>query len=158
MKHIIKIMEIKIENYLSDDEIKDIVSDEIRNQVRGLFSNEVKATRLLSNIAYETIEPQVEALIPNHKQKIIDKVVKVIEETELRGYVYSHKWDSNEPDSFGSKLIQQTVKENQELIKDKVIESIKNRDFNEEVWMKFENLAEEFTGNIYDMVQFLKSK
>ena len=65
---------------------------------------------------------------------------------------------NNEPRSFGAKVIEQTVRENQQLIKDKVIDTIQNADYTDEVLMKFENLAENFTSNIYDFVELMRSK
>jgi len=60
--------------------------------------------------------------------------------------------------SLGAKIVEQTVRENEQIIKDKVIETLQNRDYNDDAWNKFENLAESFTSNIYDFVEMMRSK
>jgi len=54
--------------------------------------------------------------------------------------------------------VEQTVKENQQLIKDKVIDCIQSADYTDEALMKFESLAESFTSNIYDFVEIMRTK
>lgn len=153
-------MEIKIENYLSDSEIKEIVQDELRNQIKYHFAgNEDHVNRILSNLCYAIVSEEVEKIVPNHKDMIVEKVAKLITEKDLSYHLYNFDtYGSGSAKSLGAKIIEQTVKENQQLIKDKVVESIQNADFTDEAFMKFENLAENFTHNIYDFVEMMRTK
>lgn len=153
-------MEIKIEDYLNQSEIKEIVQDELRSQVKKLFSgSEENTQRLLSNLCYAVVSEEVEKIVPNHKEMIVDKVAKLITEKDLSYHLYNFdNYGSGSAKSLGAKIIEQTVKDNQQLIKDKVIQSIQNADYTEEAFMKFENLAENFTHNIYDFVELMRAK
>jgi hypothetical protein len=153
-------MEIKVENYLSHNDIKEIVSDELKNQVREHFRNEENAKRLLSNLAYRIVRDEVDKIVPNYEQELIEKVASLIkDEGSIRYNLFDFdSWGHGRNKSLGAKIVEQTIKENEQLIKDKVIESIQNRDYSEEAWNKFESLAENFTSNIYDFVDLIKSK
>ena len=49
-------MEINFKDYLTDNEVKEIVQDELRIQVRRFFSGtEENTQRLLSNLAYSIV-------------------------------------------------------------------------------------------------------
>jgi hypothetical protein len=152
-------MEIKIERYLNDSEIKEIVQDELRNQVRKFFSGtEENTQRLLSNLAYSIVRDEVDKIVPNYEEELINKVAELIKSKDLSFHVFNYHYSTNAPTSFGSKVIEQTVKENQQLIKDKVVKTIQETDYSEQALMKFESLADDFTSNIYDFVNLMRDK
>lgn len=45
-------MDINFKDYLSEEEIKEIVIDELRKETRKHFCNEKEFTRILTNISY----------------------------------------------------------------------------------------------------------
>jgi hypothetical protein len=153
-------MEINITDYLSHQEIKEIAQDEVRVQIREHFKNEENAKRLLSNLAYHVVSEEVNKIVPNYEQELIDKVVSLIRDEKSVGFTLFDfdAYGSGRSKSLGAVIVEQTVKENQQLIKDKVIETIQNADYTDEALMKFENLAESFTSNIYDFVEMMRSK
>jgi hypothetical protein len=153
-------MEIKVENYLSHNDIKEIVSDELKNQVREHFRNEENAQRLLSNLAYHIVKEEVNKIVPNYEQELVEKVASLIRDKKSVDFNLFDfdSYGSGRGKSLGAKIVEQTIKENEKLIKDKVIESIQNRDYSEEAWNKFESLAEDFTSNIYDFLDLIRSK
>jgi len=152
-------MEIKIEDYLDQQEIKEIVQDELRNQIRKFFSgSEENTQRLLSNLAYAIVRDEVDKIVPNYEEELINKVAELIKSKDLSFHVFNYHYSTNAPTSFGAKLIEQTVKENQQLIKDKVVKSIQETDYSEQALVKFESLAADFTSNIYDFVDLMRTK
>lgn len=152
-------MEINFKDYLSDDEVKEIVQDELRNQVRKFFSGtEENTQRLLSNLAYAIVRDEVDKIVPNYEEDLVNKVAELIKGKDLSFHVFNYHYSTNAPTSFGSKLIEQTVKENQQLIKDKVVKTIQEADYSEQALMKFESLADDFTSNIYDFVDLMRTK
>lgn len=152
-------MEIKIERYLNDSEIKEIVQDELRIQVRKLFSGtEENTQRLLSNLAYAIVRDEVDKIVPNYEKELVNKVAELVKSKDLSYHVFNYHYSTNAPLSFGAKIVEQTVKENQQLIKDKVVQAIQEKDYSEEALIKLENLSEEFTGNIYNFVELMRSK
>ena len=152
-------MEIKIERYLDDSEIKEIVQDELRIQVRKFFSGtEENTQRLLSNLAYSIVRDEVDKIVPNYEGQLVNKVAELVKSKDLSFHVFNYHYSTNAPTSFGAKLIEQTVKENQQLIKDKVVKTIQEADYSEQALMKFESLADDFTSNIYDFVNLMRDK
>jgi len=153
-------MEIKIENYLNHEEIKEVVIDELRLQVKKHFSNEANANRLLINLSYAIVKEEVDKIVPNHQEVLVKKVAEIINSKSSTSFcVFDFdSYDSGRNKSLGAKIVEETISENKQLIKDKVIESIVNKDYSEEAWNKFESLAESFTSNIYDFVEAMRSK
>ncbi len=152
-------MEIKIENYLSEEEIKEIVADELRRSVRGHFRDEENAKRLLSNLAYHIVKEEVEKIVPDYEQVLVEKVASLIKDKDISSYVFDFdSWGSGRNKSSAAKLIERTVEENKDLIRGKVVEAIQSKDYSEEALLKLENLSENFTSNIYDFVELMKSK
>ena len=152
-------MEINFKDYLSDNEVKEIVQDELRIQVRKLFSGtEENTQRLLSNLAYAIVRDEVDKIVPNYEEQLVNKVAELVKSKDLSFHVFNYHYSTNTPTSFGSKLIEQTVKENQQLIKEKVVKTIQETDYSEQALMKFESLADDFTSNIYDFVNLMRDK
>lgn len=153
-------MEIKIEDYLSDGEIKEIVQDELRNQIRDHFKNEENAKRLLINLSYHFVREEIEKILPDFEQDLISKVGKLLNDkssVEFNLFDFD-SYGSGRSKSLGAKIVEQTVEENRQLIKDKVVEAIQNKDYSEEALLKLENLSENFTSNIYDFVELMRGK
>lgn len=151
-------MEIKIEDYLNHEEIKEILQDELRNQIRGHFKNEDNAKRLLSNLAYHIVQEEVSKIVPNYEEELVKEVSKLIKEKDLSYYVFNFDYFNGVSKSFGAKLIEETVKENKQLIKDKVVEAIQNKDYSEESLLQLERLSDSFASNIYDFVELMRGK
>ena len=152
-------MDIKITDYLQQHEIKEIVSDELRVQIREHFRNEENAKRLLSNLAYHMVTEEVNKIVPNYEKELVEKVVSLLNDKKTVSYrLFDFDYNTGNAKSLGAKVVEQTVRENQQLIKDRVIETLQNRDYHEDAWNKFENLAEEFTSNIYEFVEMMRAR
>lgn len=154
----IKIMDINFKDHLSNDEIKEIISDELRAQIKSHFKNEDNAKRLLANLAYQIVQEEVNKIVPNYEQELIGKVASLIQEKDLTYHVFNFDYLNGSAKSLGARIIEQTVQENKELIKSKVIEGIQKKDYSEESLIKLENLSDSFTSNIYDFVELMRNK
>ena len=152
-------MDIKITDYLQQHEIKEIVSDELRVQIREHFRNEENARRLLSNLAYQLVSEEVNKIVPNYEKELIEKVVSLLNDKKAVSYrLFDFDYNTGNAKSLGAKIVENTVRENQQLIKDKVIDTIQNADYSEDALIKFESLAEEFTSNIYEFVEMMRAR
>jgi hypothetical protein len=151
-------MDLKIEQYLSHDEIKEIVQDELRSQIRNYFKNESESQRLLSNLAHDFVFNEIEKISPEYKNTVIDKVKSLLMQKDLSFYVFKTNYSTNEPQSFASKLIDQTIKENIDLFKSKILSDVLAKDYTDDALCKFESLAESFTANIYDLVNAMREQ
>lgn len=152
-------MDIKITDYLQQHEIKEIVSDELRIQIREYFRNEENAKRLLSNLAYHMVTEEVNKIVPDYEKDLVEKVVSLLQDKQSLNYrLFDFDYNTGNAKSLGAKIVENTVRENQQLIKDKVINTIQNADYSEDALIKFESLAEEFTSNIYEFVEMMRTK
>jgi hypothetical protein len=148
-------MEINVENYLNHNEIKEIVQDELRNQVRQFFKNEQEAQRLLSNLSYQIVFNEIDKVVPNSHQLVVDKTMEVLNDIKS----FSVFRDG----SYGSKsaayvIMETAVRNNVDLINEKVKETIINKDYSEKIWETFENLADTFITNIYEITRLGREK
>ena len=152
-------MDIKITDYLQQHEIKEIVSDELRVQIREHFRNEENARRLLSNLAYQLVSEEVNKIVPNYEKELVEKVVSLLNDKKAVSYrLFDFDYNTGNAKSLGAKIVENTVRENQQLIKDKVIDTIQNADYSDDALIKFESLAEEFTSNIYEFVEMMRAR
>lgn len=149
-------MKIDFKDYLNDSEIKEIVSDELRKEVREMFKNESNSTRILSNMAYSIIQEEVDKIVPNHKELIIQKTAELIKGKDLSYHVFNYNYNDGKPHSLGAKIIDETIIENKQVIKDLVVKSFQEKDYSEDIFSKFESLADDFSSNIYQLVENLK--
>jgi len=147
-------LDFNLEEHLTSDEIKDIVKDELRERLREHFKKNPEV--ILSNLCYSIVQEEVNNVIPDYEMTLKAKVVELLN-SDLRFQVFYRDSFYNKP-STAVQIIEQTVKDNQELIKERVRETIQNKDFSEEAWMKFESLTEDFCGNIYDFINIIKTK
>lgn len=149
-------MNIEISNYLSHDEIKEIVEDELRAQIRNHFSNEENARRLLSNLSYQIIFDEVDKTVTESKSVIADKTRQLLNNMTAYNVFRDDSYGGRK--SLATQLMEQSVKDNAELLRDKVRETIVNKDMSEEVWTIFEKMGDEFASNIYQLVELARKK
>lgn len=113
-------MKIEITDYLSQDEIKEIVIDEIKNQIRRKFDSEQEITRFLTNISYYEVFRKVEEDIPNYQDKIAKNVKRII--SELSSYcVFRDVDEYNKTKSLGQQILENKIRDNEDLINKKII-------------------------------------
>jgi NCAIR mutase (PurE)-related protein len=118
-------MEIKIEDYLSEEEIKDIVKEEIRKHVRQCVG-EVSVTQdkskvMISVMAKQIVKDGIQQLIPNFKELLDEHIKEEIKKIQLHDF-FTHNmgWRSD-----GNKLINSILSDNRSLIDAKIKEIFK---------------------------------
>ena len=150
-------MEINFTDYLSQEQIREFCDDELRNQIRTYFRDENNANRLIINLSYQFMRDEIEKITPNYEKQITEKVASLIAENDLSFHLFDFdSYGSGRQKSLGAKIYEQAVQENKELIKSRIVECIKNKDFSESIFSKFESLSENFMGNIYDLVELMR--
>ena len=118
-------MEIKIENYLSEKEIKDIVTEEIRKHVRncvGEVSVSFDKSRVLIGVMAKSLARDgVQELSPNFKELINKHIEEEISKLKLHDFfVEDMGWKST-----GNKLFNAVLSDNKDLIDGKIKEIFK---------------------------------
>lgn len=117
-------MNINFEDYLSDSEMQDIIREEFRNIARQKAKDDFE--RILSNIAYNMVWDAVEECFDeNAKEYLKEKVKSIISNmTDFEVFRTPNAW--GRPANSPYETLCNAVKENKELLDEKVKESIAN--------------------------------
>lgn len=148
-------VKINVADYVTENEIKEIVQDEIRKTVQNFFADEKNAQRLLSNLSYQIVFDEVDKIVPDCRNIIKEKTLEIINKDSFSYNVFRQK-SYGSPNSLAYDYIEQTVKECKDMINQKVKDTIINHDYSDEIWRKFEELGETFISNIYSIVELGK--
>ena len=116
-------MEIKIKDYLSDEEIKDIVKEEIKKHVRqcvgDLSVSDVDIGRIfVAKLAKELAKEGVQEIIPNFKELINAQIESQIKKITLSDFFVSSFGWSNP----GNKILNGVLSDNKPLLDAKIKE------------------------------------
>ena len=151
-------MNIKISDYLSEDEIKEIVKEEFRSRLRNHFDSEYNIGRIITNCAYRNLGEELEKLVPNYKKSLGDNIKNIFESKDsIRYELFSNDMFSNRKSS-GEVLIEEYLKNNKKLLEDKIKETILGRDLSDKIYEKATNLIDEMGNNMYEFINLLKEK
>lgn len=124
---------IKIEDYLSEEEIKDIAKEQIACAIREKFKKERDIERIITNLSYEFLFKAVsESIGEDSFEKIKNTVVSLLEDdSHIRYSIWRRKdaWENEQSPAVD--IMYQAIKDNHELIENRVYELISNYDFNE---------------------------
>lgn len=115
-------MEINIKEYLSADEIKDIVQDEVRKHVRSCIGevslSADKGRVLIGQLAKQLAKDGIQEIIPNFKEMINEHIQSSIKDISLSEmFMQSMGWRST-----GNKILNEVLSANKPLIDAKVKE------------------------------------
>ena len=144
-------MEINIKDYLTNDEIRNIVITETQLAVQRYFTED-NIEILLSNLSYEIVANMVDEQLRkeniNYEDYITKNVLKVID--GLTAFTVFRKKDgySCNDDSVGRQLLDKACIDNKDIINNKVAEIMNHIDLND---IK-EEIAEIVSEKVYDVL------
>ena len=118
-------MNIKIKDYLSEEEIKNIVIQEIKRHVKSIVGDvsvsSDKSRVLIGNLARNLAKDGVQELIPNFKELINEQIESEIKKVTLSSFfVSSFGWSST-----GNKILNSVLSDNKALLDAKIKELFK---------------------------------
>lgn len=119
-------MEININDYLDEDELKEIAQEEFRSAARSHFRDERQISRIISNLGYKVIFEEVDRIIGDDTRKLIAKQVPKTIGTKGLSFEIFRRPDRWEGPSLGYKLLEQAVKDNQHIITEQVKSVLEN--------------------------------
>lgn len=118
-------LEKYIENYIDEYDPKATLKEEIHLLVKE------EKERILSNVAYHIAQPFVESCLSSDDIAFVKAKVKKIlnDEGSIKSEMFSRRtiWDAKDVFILND-LIVKTMRENESLVKEKVIEAIKSID------------------------------
>lgn len=118
-------MNIKIEDYISKEEIKDIVIQEIKQHVRNAVGeisvSSDKSRVLIGQLAKNLAKEGVQEIIPNFKSLINEQIESEIKKVTLSSFfVNSFGWSNT-----GNKILNSVLSDNKALLDAKIKELFK---------------------------------
>lgn len=141
-------MEINIKDYMSDEEIKAIIEDEIVKETRRTLCNEKEITRTLTNISYYELWKKIEEEIPNCQEIIKEKTKEQM--LEMSKFDIFRKRDDflEYKDSLAQQFLDESVKENKNIIDDKV-KTIMNELSLTDIKYDIQSIIEQYIDNLF---------
>ena len=141
-------MEINIKDYMSDEEIKAIIKDEIVKETRRTLCNEKEITRILTNISYYELWKKIEEEVPNCQEIIKKKTKEKI--LEISKFDIFQKRDDflEYKDSLAQQFLNESVKENKNIIDDKV-KKIMNELSLTDIKYNIQSIIEQYIENLF---------
>jgi hypothetical protein len=160
-------IEINIDDYLSEEEKKDLciktfkeaVNRELLNGANNnTIQSDTEIQRVIGNISHHIIMNEVQKHIPDFEQMIKDKVRKNLTTQTLNYEVFKVKnvWDSKE--SLAVTYINETVKECRDMFKERIKKEIENYDLSEKISNEVSSIFDELAGNLYKLSELFLSK
>lgn len=145
-------MELKIDvnDYLSEEEQKDVVREAFLVATRSLFMKEDNVERVLSNIAFKALSKEVDTLMPNYKKKMVENLDKFFLRSDNLAYHIFHSASDYSGKSVGQKILDEAVQARKGQIEEKVQQAVDEFNYTKlvkkEAYEAFEALAEGAAG------------
>lgn len=116
-------MDIKLEDYLTDDEIKEVLKQSLREKCNSYLEGNFE--RMVSNAAYKVVWESVDEVIDGtFKQQLEDNVKKQMKNfNEFNLFRKPDAWDREPNNAY--KLLMESVHNNKHLIDERVQEVVK---------------------------------
>ena len=145
-----KTFEIKVDDYLTEDEIKDIVIDEVRSNVRS--RNEENLTRIIKNASHYWFHDIVsEVMGENFNEKIEEQVKEIL--SKVSSYTIIRDGSYGEKPSKAYLLMQEYVEKHKSILENRVKEKIENlSEIDVLGYERREEIANSVSQAIYDVV------
>jgi methyl-accepting chemotaxis protein len=158
-------IEIKIDNYLSEEEKKQYAIEAFKETIKkDLFKDkqgiqlDSETQRVIGNISHSIVMKEVQKYIPNCEDLIKKKTIESINKDNYDYYVFKKKdaWDKEE--SLAITYMNETIKQNKELFQKRIKETIANydlsRDIAEQISAEFGQMAD----TIYNLAELFNKK
>jgi hypothetical protein len=132
-------IDINIDDYVSEEEKKDLCLEYIRETLRGDKNHE---ERVLSNMAYNSAYKLLdEALTEEQKNKIKQKVAKIIaDETNFGLFRKKNAWGQEDSEAYLE--VKKAVVEHKHLINGLVKKAILEKDYEKEIPKTYDIIGE----------------
>ena len=150
-------MEIDFREYISEEEMKEIIKDEVRIKIRQEFSREENFKRILTNSLYEQVSYEIISLENNGQiEPLKEQVKKIIEELSTYTVFGNDTTDRYRPKLSDNRiLLNEIVKENRDELS-KVVKKRLNDAYKE--YNARSDMADIMAEAVYDLFSIRKEE
>lgn len=159
-------IEINIDNYLSEEEKKELAVEVFKEQVKkelfkssdGTVQSDSEIQRVIGNISHQIVMNEVQKHIPDCEQMIKEKTLKLITESNFSYQLFKVKnaWDKEE--SLAITYMNETMRSSKELFQSKIKEAIANYDPSKEISTQISETFAEMSDTIYRLSELFQNK
>ena len=130
-------MQIRVEDYLSKEEITEMIRYRLDDVIRK------DSERILSNTAYGVVFEAVDKALDGQMQETIKaKVVEIINElSDFNVFRMKDAWGN--PETVGTKILNEAIEENRQAIKEKVKEAVDGYNISSQIEVRLEDSLED---------------
>ena len=157
-------IEFETSEVLSEYEIKECAKEAVKEEIKKYFKNtgslsdEYNTARLIMNVAHQFIFDEVHKIIPDYENQIAEGIKKIIKKADFSYQIWKKKDRWQLEDGFGTIVLEDESRKNEELIRQKVREVIANYNYDNAVKEKMSELVYEIGINISNLGELLQPK
>lgn len=142
-------MEIDIKQYLSEEEIKEIVRESVSSEIVYRVKNSW-LDRIIDNMAYNILISVVsEQAGTKLKDSLIEKMERIV--TDNMAFYAFYEWRHLD------KLMKDTIKDNRVVLQKHMVDTFMSRSYDEQMLDKMQRESEDIMGNIYNIIWMLSN-
>lgn len=159
-------LEININDYLSEEEKKELIIQVFKDQVKkelfksndGTIQSDSEVQRIIGNISHEIVMQEIQKRIPHCEKLIKENVFKIINKADFSYQVFKKKdaWDKDE--SLAITYMNETVRNCKETFQKRIKETIENYDLSKDISEQISNNFAEMADTIYKLAELFQKK
>lgn len=159
-------IKINIDDYLSEDEKKELVIDTFKEQVRielfksrtGTIQSDSEIQRIIGNITSQIVMNEVQKYIPECEQMIKEKTIEALNKDNYAYYVFKKKdaWDKEE--SLAVSYMNETIRDCKQIFQERIKETIENYDLSNDIAEQISKEFSEMANTIYKLSELFEAK
>ena len=157
---------INIEDYLTEEEKKELVIDVFRNHVRkelfkerdGTIQSDSEVTRVIGNIAHDIVMDEVQKYIPDCKEMIRQKTVEALSKDSFSYYVFKRKdaWDKDE--GLAVTYMNQAISECKSVFQERIKKTIADYDLTNDISREISEQFGQMADTVYKLSELFQNK
>lgn len=159
-------IEIDINEYLTENEKKELAIEAFREQVKselfksrnGTVQSDSEVTRIIGNITGQIVMNEVQKYIPECEEMIKAKTIEVLSKDDYTHYVFRKKdaWEKEE--SLAVTYMNETIRDCKETFQKRIKETIENYDLSNDIAEQISNKFGQMADTIYELSELFQSK
>ena len=159
-------IEIDINEYLTENEKKELVIEAFKEQVKselfkshnGTIQSDSEVQRIIGNITGQIVMNEVQKYIPDCEKMIREKTIEALSKDNYSYYVFKKKdaWDKEE--SLAVTYMNDTIKSCKETFQKRIKETIENYDLSNDIAEQISNEFSQMADTIYELSELFQSK
>jgi len=159
-------IEIDINEYLTENEKKELVIEAFKEQVKselfkshnGTIQSDSEVQRIIGNITGQIVMNEVQKYIPDCEEMIKAKTIEALSKDNYTYYVFKKKdaWDKEE--SLAVTYMNETIINCKETFQKRIKETIENYDLSNDIAEQISNEFSQMADTIYKLSELFQSK